>query len=602
MIVVLFAVAACSTTTPPTPDIDALVEGTLEARSEAEARTPVTLKSPADGSTFDNVAGVNLEWDWTRPLADNEVFDLRVWRDGDPANGITWTRESSFDLSQWLLYQQPGNFSWTVGVLDTGTDDQQPKEMNELAPAQHFTMSQIRMDIMELPEGFEANLYARLPVTQPTVVTFGPDDNMYVLSLEGKVVELIDDDHDFVADTSQVVFDNPDNKLNYAVGMAFHNDEIYISDAGRISILEDTTGDGKLNDIHPIVEGLPTWKHTFHSNNGIAFGPDDKLYVGVGATTDHGPLQDQYEASILRMNPDGSDLEVFATGVRNPYDLTFSPSGDLFTADNSPDEPDETLTYLPPEEMDHIQQGKNYGFPYVYGFAGSGGDYAAPVTEFYTSSASAGLTYYDANQFPQDYHGVYVAQFGTGAGVPVAYSIRNGQMVVLTRLQPDGNGSYSGSWEPFAKFRTDLGVYSPIDVTVGPYGGLYIMEWVTSTVFRVSYTGIAQKQVESTAEATPASPGETLFRTGANGAPACITCHQLDGSVGVGPSLLNIGVIGGSRVAGLDAEAYARQSILQPNAYVVDGFLPGVMYQNYADQLTTEQVDELVAYVLSLSP
>src|SRR5664279_3508179 len=139
--------------------------------------------------------------------------------------------------------------------------------------------------------------------------------------------------------------------------MAFYHNVLYVSDGGRISTVTDSNGDGTLDTITPIVEGLATQQWTYHSNNGIAFGPDGKLYVGIGSTTDHGPLQAKYEASILRMNPDGSDLETFATGFRNPYDLVFSPKGDLFTSDNSPDALDATLPYLPPEEIDHVQQG-----------------------------------------------------------------------------------------------------------------------------------------------------------------------------------------------------------------------------------------------------
>lgn len=609
-LVLLFILAACAPDPEPISDINALVASTITAKEQAAARTAPTLDSPDSDTMFDNIAEVKLVWSWIRPLAEDEVYDLRVWADGAEHNGIARTQEPQFDLTNWLLYQKPGKFYWTVAVVKKDSTGSAADELSDIPTDHSFILSKFDMNIMDLPEGFQSKLYANLPITQPTVITFDSSGAMIVLALDGHIVKMIDDDHDEYAETSTMLFDDPDDKVNYAVGLAFHDGKTYISDAGRISIITDSDSDGKLDTIQPIVEGLLTWKHTFHSNNGIAFGPDNKLYVGVGATTDHGPLQDKYEASILRMNPDGSDLEIFATGFRNPYDLTFSPKGELFTADNSPDEPDDTLAYLPPEELDFVQQGKNYGFPYVYGIAGNIGDYTGPVNDFYTASASSGLVYYSADQFPPAYqNGIFVAQFGTGAAFPKQLALQNGQIVAFVTLTPDGKGGYTGRWKPFARFRTELAVYNPIDVTVGPDGALYVMEWNTGTVYRVTYTGMSTP--EATAEATSSlkmdstsslvSQGEALFHNGTNGAPACITCHLLDtGATGVGPTLLGLSEVAGSRVAGLSAEAYVGQSILQPNDYVVDGYIAGVMYQSYAGQLQTSDVDALVAYVLSL--
>lgn len=604
ILITLCLLTACSTAVEPTPDVPSLVAAAIAEQEQVTARTAPTLQTPENDAVFDNIAAVKLGWSWTRPLAEDEVFDVRVWREDDPHNGIAWTQDTVMDMTQWLLYQEPGKFSWTVAVLKKDAADGQAREITELAAEHSFTMSKMNMDILEVPTGFEAKLYAHLPITQPTVMSFNDAGELEVLSLDGHIVAMTDTDNDRYAETATMVYEDPDDQLNHAVGMAYRDGKTYISDAGRISILSDVDGDGTLDILQPIVEGLPTWQHTFHSNNGIAFGPDDKLYVSVGSTTDHGPLQMENEASILRMNPDGTDMEVFATGFRNAYDLAFSPAGELFTADNSPDEPDESLPYLPPEELNYVQEGKNYGFPYVYGTAGSNDQYTAPVTDLFTSSASSGLTYYSADQFPAEYQGIFLAQFGTGAGFSKALGLTNGQQVVFVSLQPDGKGGYTGKWRPFARFLTEYGVYNPIDVTVGPDGALYVTEWNTTTVYRIAYVGEATAKISELAadsEPAPQSIGETLFRNGANGAPACITCHVVDSSAaGVGPSLLGLGEAVGTRVAGLSAEEYVRQSILHPNEYVADGYIAGVMYQNYEGQLSDEDVDALVAYVLSL--
>ncbi len=101
-----------------------------------------------------------------------------------------------------------------------------------------------------------------------------------------------------------------------------------------------------------------------------------------------------------------------------------------------------------------------------------------------------------------------------------------------------------------------------------------------------------------------AARGEQLYKQvtiGSASSPGCVTCHSLEEGVSlVGPSHASLGARAGSQVAGQSAEDYIRESIIDPNAHVVDGYSPGVMYQNYANELTDEQVDALVAYMLSL--
>lgn len=111
----------------------------------------------------------------------------------------------------------------------------------------------------------------------------------------------------------------------------------------------------------------------------------------------------------------------------------------------------------------------------------------------------------------------------------------------------------------------------------------------------------------TSAEPTPvgnAANGETLFTEpviGENNAPGCITCHSLEPDVViVGPSQAGLAIRAETRVPGQTAEEYIRNSIVNPNDYIVDGFAEGLMYQNYATDLTPEQIDDLVAYTLTL--
>jgi mono/diheme cytochrome c family protein len=96
-----------------------------------------------------------------------------------------------------------------------------------------------------------------------------------------------------------------------------------------------------------------------------------------------------------------------------------------------------------------------------------------------------------------------------------------------------------------------------------------------------------------------ASRGATLFTQMVNGAPSCNTCHTLDGSTLVGPSLKGFGVVAATRVEGVSAQDYAHDSIVKPASYIVPGF-PNVMYGQFGKQLTAQQTADLIAYILTL--
>ena len=98
--------------------------------------------------------------------------------------------------------------------------------------------------------------------------------------------------------------------------------------------------------------------------------------------------------------------------------------------------------------------------------------------------------------------------------------------------------------------------------------------------------------------------GEALYHQttiGPNAAPGCATCHSLEpGKTLVGPSHASIATRAASVVPGLSAEDYLRQSIVTPDAHVTEGFTAGVMYQNYGKDLTEQEINDLVAYLMSL--
>jgi nitric oxide reductase subunit C len=98
--------------------------------------------------------------------------------------------------------------------------------------------------------------------------------------------------------------------------------------------------------------------------------------------------------------------------------------------------------------------------------------------------------------------------------------------------------------------------------------------------------------------------GEKLYAQttiGSASAPGCVTCHSLEADVVlVGPSHAGVGTRAGEYVADMSAEEYLRESIVEPDAHVVDGFTPGVMYQNYGEELNAQEIADLVAYLQTL--
>ncbi|MCY4525668.1 MAG: PQQ-dependent sugar dehydrogenase [Anaerolineaceae bacterium] len=458
-----------------------------------------TLLEPANGARFASPAGVTLAWDWGRALAQDQHFDLRVWRPGAPQYGITWTRERNFPLTHWLTQQEAGEFHWSVAVIQ-GRDGQVEAEPGPAPPARSFILESAVLptivptstpaapdpdEIATLPPGFTLQVFAWLRDAPTTIadVEFAPDGDLIALALDGRIFRLRDADGDGQADTQRQIFFNDGvvtPPLDWAVGMALRGEEIFISDEGRVGRLSDRDDDGLPDQYRLLVTGLPGRQYPFHSNNGIAFGPDGLLYIAVGSTSDHGPLRHPLEAGILRVDPEGGAPEVFASGFRNPLDLAFAPDGRLFSADNSPDLLDATLPFYPPEEINLVQQGADYGFPDVYGFdmriRPVDRESEPPLLLLPTSSVSSGLTWYGAQHFPPAWRdGLYLAQFG-------GFN-KQGKKVVF--VAPDDR---SAADRPVARTFADFHpAFRPVDVTVGPDGALYVVEWDHGLILRVTW-------------------------------------------------------------------------------------------------------------------
>jgi glucose/arabinose dehydrogenase len=328
---------------------------------------------------------------------------------------------------------------------------------------------------MRVPPGFEVDYFARVD-DLPTSLTFGPDGNLYVAAYSGTIYQV--DQEGRVTEFF--------SGLTVPTGIAFQpgTDKLFVSsrvtDAnvngeGKVSIIED-------GQETTLFDGLPCCYVAMHGPNGIAFGPDGYGYVGVGGRADHGEIlleenqgqQDQrqpLEASILRFAPDGSLLETYARGFRNPYDIAWDAQGQLYATDNGRDG-NPAAGDIPPDELNRVIPGGEYGYPWfdcpVCFSAPAGVDIIPPLFELPPHAAATGITAYLYDQFPGYYDDLFLVLWSAFEGAQSLLRVDAGRQAVSV-------------------FAT--GFAQPIDVTAGPDGSLYVADFATGIIFRISYVG-----------------------------------------------------------------------------------------------------------------
>ncbi|MGC1376559.1 MAG: PQQ-dependent sugar dehydrogenase [Anaerolineales bacterium] len=320
----------------------------------------------------------------------------------------------------------------------------------------------------QLPPGFSLTVYAQVQL--PTSLAFGPDGKLYVASADQHVYVFSDTNGDHRGALSSIFASG----LKTPLGLLWIGKSLYISYNQNVVAMQDTNGDGVQDQSTRIVSNLPVG---LHQNDGMALGADGYIYMGLGSTCDACAEASPLSASILRFKPDGSDFSVFASGFRNPYDVAFNAAGDLFATDNGRDK---LGVDIPPEELNHIRAGLNYGWPDCWegnttpACAGRAG----AVAGFTAHSSVDGLTFYNAENFPPEYRdNAFVAVFGSY----IYPSIERGVKRVKLTRQGD---SYVGESEWFLQ----LGVAGrPLDLTVGPDGGLYVADYEQGAIYRIVY-------------------------------------------------------------------------------------------------------------------
>lgn len=320
-----------------------------------------------------------------------------------------------------------------------------------------------KREITLLP-GFEWSVYAQGSMDNPTTISFDPNGDLYIADIAGTLWKAQDTNDDAAIDMITPWADG----FQLLVGLVWRDGELYTASSGKIEALRDADGDGKADQRRVVVDGLPSMILMPHSNNGLAFGPDGRLYFGVGSTTDEQIEQDEYAAAVLSINPDGSDLQVFARGLGNTFDVAFNSAGDLFGGDNSPSGQIAGEDY--PDEFNYIVKGGHYGFPYFFGDPPEDNGTRSAVATFPPHSAPSGVTFYSGDTFPSEYRdSAFITLWARGE-------------VMHVEVAKTSGGSYLSRTTTFGS-----GFLYPIDAVTGPDGNLYIADFGTSAVYRVTY-------------------------------------------------------------------------------------------------------------------
>jgi glucose/arabinose dehydrogenase len=342
------------------------------------------------------------------------------------------------------------------------------------------------VESIQLPAGFHIAVYAR-DVTNARSMALSPDGTLFVgTRTAGNVYALVDDDKDNHADRVVLIASG----LNMPNGVAVRDGDLYVAEIHRVikferieENLEDPPAPVVVNDTFPEDE--------WHGWKFIRFGPDGKLYVPVGAPCNACESPGPLYASITRMDPNGSNLEVFARGIRNTVGFDWQPrTNDLWFTDNGRDMLGDDL---PPDELNRAAgQGAHFGFPYCHGravadpqFGGNHtcGEFIAPARELGPHVAALGMRFYDGAMFPEEYQGdIIIAEHGSWNR-----SKKTGYRLMRVRLKDDQPVSYEVFAEGFKQGERAWG--RPVDVEVMPDGSLLVSDDFADAIYRIWYDG-----------------------------------------------------------------------------------------------------------------
>jgi glucose/arabinose dehydrogenase len=339
---------------------------------------------------------------------------------------------------------------------------------------------------IKLPPGFSIDYYAR-NVEGARSMALSPNGTLFVGSRDaGKVYAVLDRNNDSKADDVIVLAQG----LDMPNGVAFRNGSLYVAEVSRV-IRYDNIETSFEKPPAPVVVNDKFPSDHAHGWKYIKFGPDGKLYVPVGMPCNicNKEGEDERYGTIMRMEPDGSQLEIFAKGIRNTVGFAWHPlTGELWFTDNGRDWlGDDT----PPDELNRAPKiGMHFGFPFChagdipdpeFGNLRNCSEFTPPEMKLGPHVAALGMTFYTGSMFPEEYKNqIFIAEHGSwNRKTPIGYRVS------LVRLENNKAVSYESFADGWLQGLAAWG--RPVDVLVMPDGALLVSDDKNNAIYRISY-------------------------------------------------------------------------------------------------------------------
>ena len=328
---------------------------------------------------------------------------------------------------------------------------------------------------------FKMDVFAK-DLKTPRVLIFDEQNNLLVSAMgEGKVYAI-------KSDGSKVVLASG---LNNPHGLALNNGYLYIAETNKVSRYTYDLVNLKLGK-KEFLFNLPSGG--VHFTRTLQFGPNGFLYVAVGSSCNVCHESDERRATILKYDPANWSYEVFAKGLRNTVFFVLNPRTKQFWGNDMGR--DNLGDNLPPDDLNILSAGKNYGWPICYGdkvhdtnfdknvyVRDPCMDSVAPIYEYNSHNAPLGLTFIDSKMFPQSWQGdLLVSLHGSwNSSAPVGYKV--------VHLKIDGNKVVS-SEDFITGFLVNGGAIGrPVDLVFGKDGALYLSDDKAGVVYKIYRQG-----------------------------------------------------------------------------------------------------------------
>ena len=344
---------------------------------------------------------------------------------------------------------------------------------------------------LTLPDGFEIKVFAR-GVDGARSMAMGDNGTLFVGTRNENTVYAIQDTNgDYVADKVMVL-----DTMQVPNGIAVRKGDLYVAQVGSLwkyPAIEDNLKGTPIKEL--VYDDYPTEFH--HGWKYIAFGPDDKLYVPVGAPCNICNRTDEDErfATITRMDPDGSNREIYAKGVRNSVGFTWHPeSGDMWFTDNGRDMLGDDI---PPCELNHVTEaGQHFGYPFCHGgiikdpeFGGEHpcSDFVSPALQLGAHVAPLAIKFYTGSMFPKEYQGkAFIAEHGSwNRSKKVGYRI---MMVNVENGEASDSKPFIDGW---LNEEAQEASGRPVDILWLKDGSMLISDDYGDAIYRVTYSDTA---------------------------------------------------------------------------------------------------------------